>query len=515
MNKNVWVLTASILASSMAFIDGSALNVAIPSLQKAFQATGGDVLWVLNGYFLMLAAFILPAGALGDKLGRKKVFMTGIALFMLASLLCGCAWNISSLIMARLIQGLGGALMIPGSLALINATVSEQEKGKAIGTWSAVTTLVTICGPILGGILADLNFWRGVFLLNLPLGLTALFILATKVPESRNELDSGPIDWLGALLLALGLGSLSYGILEVPDFGFHNLNTSGAIVAGMTLLISFILHQARSTSPMMPLHLFQSPSFLGANVLTLFLYGALSAGLFFLSLNMIQVQGYSQTLAGLATIPFALLLSLLSRRIGGLSDRFGPRYFLTGGPALVAIGFLLLSLPTQTHGPADYWLSFFPGIVVFGLGMAITVAPLTTTVLASAGRHYSGTASGINNAVSRIAAVLAIAVIGAVALSSFQHSLAKRTAVLHLTQETQSSLNKGARKLAATSPPQSLDPAQRQQIQVFIRESFIQTYQLIMLICAVLAGVSALLAWLLIQNNKSPVATQGNAIMAE
>jgi len=502
MTKNSWVLIASILASSMAFIDGSALNVAIPSLQKAFLASGGDILWILNGYFLMLAAFILPAGALGDKLGRKKVFMAGIVLFMLASLACGCSWNVESLIIARIVQGLGGALMIPGSLALINATVSEQERGKAIGTWSAVTTLVTICGPILGGVLADLNLWRAVFFLNLPLGLLALLVLATQVPESRNEADSGPIDIAGALLLAIGLGALSYGILEIPDLGFNHIQIRIALSSGVALLLGFIFHQAHSKNPMMPLHLFNNRSFLGSNLLTLFLYGALSAGMFFLSLNMIQVQGYSQTIAGFSTLPLALLLSTLSRRMGGLSDRFGPRLFLTIGPAIVALGFILLSLPGQTHGAQDYWTSFFPGIMVFGLGMSITVAPLTTTVLASADQNYSGTASGINNAVSRIAAVLAIATLGAIALSSFQHSLEKHITGIPLTKAIHESLEKESKKLAATPVPASLPAAIQARVQNSIHQSFIQSYQLIMLICAALSGLSALMAFLMVVNPK-------------
>ena len=502
MTKNAWVLIASILASSMAFIDGSALNVAIPSLQKAFQATGGDILWILNGYFLMLAAFILPAGALGDKLGRKKVFMAGIALFMMASLACGCSWNVESLIIARIIQGLGGALMIPGSLALINATVTESERGKAIGTWSAVTTLVTICGPILGGILADFHLWRAVFFLNLPLGMIALLVLSTQVPETRNETDSGPIDFAGAFLLATGLGALSYGILEIPDLGFDHVQIRIALTTGVALLLGFIFHQAQSKNPMMPLHLFHNTSFLGSNLLTLFLYGALSAGMFFLSLNMIQVQGYSQTIAGFSTIPFALLLSTLSRRMGGLSDRFGPRLFLTVGPAIVGIGFILLSLPGQTHGAVDYWTSFFPGIMVFGFGMAITVVPLTTTVLASAGQNYSGTASGVNNAVSRIAAVLAIAALGAIALSSFQSNLEKHIKPIPLTPSMQGLLRHESGKMAATPIPSGLTTAVQKQVHRSIHQSFIQTYQLIMLICAGLAGLSAVMAFLMVGNPK-------------
>lgn len=500
MNKNFWVITASILASSMGFIDGTALNVAIPSIQEAFHTSGAEILWILNSYLLMLAAFILPGGALGDKLGRKKVFMAGIMIFLASSIACGLSWNAASLIVARFFQGLGGAFMIPGSLSLINANVADEERGKAIGTWSSVTTLVTLGGPVLGGVLADLHFWRGVFLINVPLGILALVILAAKVPESRNESDNGPIDYWGALLLALGLGGLSYGLLKIPDLGFQSMETGGALLAGVCILAIFIWHEARSNSPMLPLDLFHSSTFTGSNLLTLFLYGALSAGMFFLSLNMIQTQGYSQTLAGISTLPLALLIALFSRKAGSLSDRFGSRRFLIAGPAIAGLGFFLLSLPGLTRGPTDYWQTFFPGILALGLGMSITVAPLTTTVLASAGRQFSGTASGINNAVSRIAGVLAIAGIGALVLTSFQHQLAQKTSVLPLSQETRQALKTESRKLAEASPSAGLPIHVQEQVRTAIQQSFTDTCKRVMLICACLSGISAAFAFLLIRN---------------
>lgn len=500
MSKRFWILSASILASSMAFIDGSALNVAIPSIQKAFNANGSEILWILNSYLLMLAAFILPGGALGDKLGRKKVFITGIAIFLLASVGCGLSPNSQFLIVARFIQGLGGAFMIPGSLSLINASVEPQERGKAIGIWSSVTTLVTVGGPILGGYFADIGFWRGVFLINLPIGIVALLILTHNVPESRNESDNTPIDYLGAFLLALGLGALSYGILRIPDLGFQHIRTSGSIVAGLGMITSFLIHEANSKSPMLPLKLFRSTSFTGSNLLTLFLYGALSGGLFFLSLNLIQIQGYSQTLAGFAGLPFVLLLALLSPRMGSLIGRFSPRLFLTIGPSIVTVAFYLLSLPGQTQGPADYWTAFFPGMLVFGLGMAMTVTPLTTTVLTSAGKQYSGTASGINNAISRIAGVLAIAVLGAFALWQFQHQLLQATAPFALSEEARHSLQLESKKLGETLPPKHLSPILYQHIESAIHHAFIQTYKMMMLLCAGFAGISAVLGFLFIKS---------------
>jgi len=391
-----WILFATILASSMAFIDGSALNVALPSLQADLQASGAQLLWIVNAYMLMLAALILVGGSLGDKLGRKKVFMIGIGLFLLASLACGLAPTVALLIGARVVQGVGGALMIPGSLAIISASFGDDRRGRAIGTWSAATTLVTIAGPLLGGFLADNGLWRGVFLINIPLGVAALLVLLFKVPESRDEQAAPGIDYLGAALASLGLAGLTYGFISAPQLGFGDPLVFGTLLGGVIALAAFVLVEARSRHPMMPLQLFRSRTFSGANLLTLFLYGGLSVGIFFLSLNLVQAQGYSQSLAGLAFTPLAVLISVLSRLAGGLADRFGPRLPLIVGPSLAGLGFLLFAFVGLTAGPPSYWTTFFPGILLFGIGMAITVAPLTAAVMGALPSHYAGTASGIN-----------------------------------------------------------------------------------------------------------------------
>lgn len=502
MKQSRWVLIAAILASSMAFIDGSALNVAMPSLQKSLHASGSQLLWILNAYLLVLAAFILPGGALGDKLGRKKVFMLGIAVFTVASLGCGLAWNSGVLIAMRVLQGFGGAFMIPGSLSLINATVPENERGAAIGSWSAATTLVTLAAPVLGGTLADWHFWRGVFFLNLPLALLALWILNAKVPESRNPNASGRIDFMGAILLVIGLGTLSYGILNVPNLGVQHWGSTGMISAGALVLLGFACWEANTPNPILPLKLFTSRAFTGSNLLTLFLYGALSAGMFFLSLNLVEVQGYSQLQAGLSSLPTAILLSTFSRKVGALSDRWGARHFLIAGPALAGLGFWLLGLQGWTHGAAQYWVTYFPGLFTFGLGMTLTVAPLTTTVLATAPSEYSGTASGVNNAVSRTAGVLAIAAIGAIVLSSFQHHLVQLTAALPLSSLMREQLATAAAQLANTQPPSGLNSALNQQIYHAVSTAFIASYQQVMQICAALAWISALIASVWIHNPK-------------
>ncbi|MCB0833698.1 MAG: MFS transporter, partial [Bacteroidetes bacterium] len=300
-----WTLFAAILASSMAFIDSTALNVAIPALQADFQASGETVLWILNAYLLMLASFILIGGSAGDKLGRKKVFITGIWIFIGSSLACGLAPSAEWLVAARVVQGLGGALMVPGSLSILTSVFPPERRGKAIGVWSMFATIVTVIGPVLGGLLADAGLWRGVFLINLPLGLIALVALYVHVPESRDDTASTNLDYPGALLAAAGLASLTYGFIAMPSLGPVNPRVLGTLAIGTALLVSFVIWEQHSSDPMMPLHLFRSKTFSGTNLLTLFLYGALGVGMFFLSLNMVQLQGYLPSMAGLAMLPFA------------------------------------------------------------------------------------------------------------------------------------------------------------------------------------------------------------------
>ncbi|HET6450530.1 MAG TPA: MFS transporter [Spirochaetia bacterium] len=494
-----WVLTATILASSMAFIDGSALNVALPALQSALQASGEQLLWVVNAYLVMLAALIPIGGSLGDVLGRRKVFAVGIALFMVASLTCGLAPTIGFLIAARLLQGIGASLMIPGSLAIITSFFGRESRGRAIGTWSAFTTIVTVAGPVLGGFLASSGLWRGVFLINLPLGILSLAVLLTRVPESRDEASSRRIDYLGALLLAAGLAGPTYGLLSAPDRGFSDPRVLGSLVLGAAALAAFLAVEARSQHPMIPLALFSSRTFSGVNLLTFGLYGALSAGTFFLSLNLVQAQSYSMTLAGFAFTPFALILTALSRWAGGLVDRGGPRLPLVVGPAIAGAAFLVMAFSGLSDGPSRYWFTFFPGIVLLGVGMGITVAPLTTAVMSSVATHLAGTASGINNAVSRVAGVLAIAVVGALSLFLFAHALQSRTAPLPLDGAARTALSAEASRLGGATVPSSVAADNASAVQAAIRQAFVDTFRVVMLICAVLAWVGAALAGLFVE----------------
>jgi EmrB/QacA subfamily drug resistance transporter len=499
-NAERWVLIAAILASSMAFIDSTALNVTIPAIQKEMNVSGSQLLWITSAYALFLSSLILVGGSLGDHFGRKRIFMLGIGLFTAASLACGLSPNADLLIIARAAQGIGGALMVPGSLSILSATFAPERRGQAIGTWSTFSTVTTLLGPLLGGWLASHGLWRAVFFVNVPLALIALYILATRVPESRDETATGQLDYLGAALATLGLAAVTYGFIEAPNLGLTDPRILLALIGGVVLLAAFIWQERRSPNPMMPLRLFQSRTFSGTNALTFFLYAALGVVPFFLSLNLIQIQGYQETEAGAAFLPFTIILALLSPWMGRLVDRVGPRLPLTVGPFMAGVGFFLFALPGLTGGAASYWTTYFPASIALGIGMGITVAPLTTAVMGSAPQESSGAASGINNAVARTAGVLAVAVLGAIALVVFTQNLDNRGAQLSLAPEMRSALHQEANKLADAAPPQGLDADTAANVRAAIQWSFIDTFRMVAIVGAVLAWLSALLGWLLVES---------------
>lgn len=495
-----WVLFSTIMATSMVFIDGSALNVVLPSMQKDLNATGADIFWVLNAYLLVLAALMLPGGSLGDKFGRKKVFAWGITIFTIGSFLCGISPNIQFLIAARLLQGLGGAFMVPGSLSLITSLINEKERGKAIGTWSSITTIVSIGGPVIGGILGDSGLWRYIFFINIPIGVISLIILWSKVPETSNEDDKGKVDILGALLLVAGLAAITYSFLKFPVVHLKDWKVNTILILGVVDLILFIIVEKRSKSPMINLKLFSNIHFTGLNLLTFFLYGALGGGFLFLSLNLVQIQGYTQTESGLTFLPFTFILGLFSRYIGALSDRLGSRLFLMIGPFIVGLGFLFMSFIKQTSGAGDYWLSFFPGMILVSIGMLLTVVPLTTAVMTSISQKQSGIASGVNNAVSRIAGIFSNAAFGALALLIFTNVVLQKLDGSDFKEMQKDKIVAQTINLGnAQVPADTFNTSQKVQIQALYHGAFLKAYQSVLWVCTLMCFTAAAMAYFLLK----------------
>lgn len=486
-----WVLIASVLAASMVFIDSTALTVAMAALQKDLNATGADLFWINNAYALPLAALLLLGGALGDRLGRKRMYMAGIIVFAVASWLCGCAPTTPSLIAARAAQGVGGALMIPGSLAIIADTFPPSQRGRAIGTWSAGTVIGSAIGPVLGGVLAQLGLWRGVFFINVPLAAAALAVLALKLPADRTT-TAGHLHFGNALLATIGLAGLNFGLIEAPARGFGSPVIVATLGIGVVALIGFAALQ----------HLFESRQLVVAGSVTLLFYGVLNALQFFLPLNLIQAQSYRAAAAGLTQLPLLVLLVALSRWAGGLVDRHGPRWPVTVGTALGAVGFVMLALPGVTVGPRDFWTSFFPGLAVLGVAMGLTVAPLSTTVMSAVTGEQAGLASGINSTLSRLSAVLAIAILGPVIVISFGRSLEVRAR--ELPAPVRIALIAEAGKLGEAKVPAGLDAATTESASRIIRWAFVDAFRLVAWVGAAGSGLGALAAATLLRRRVQP-----------
>jgi EmrB/QacA subfamily drug resistance transporter len=414
-----WVLATTILGSSMAFIDGTVVNVTLPVIQQKLHASAAQAQWVVEAYTLFLSAFLLVGGSLGDRFGRKRVFAIGASLFAAASMLCGLSPSAEALIVARGLQGFGAALLVPGSLAILSAHFGERERGRAIGTWSGFTAMTTTAGPVLGGWLVQHASFRWVFFINVPVAAAVLMLARWKVTESRDPEATGPLDWRGAALAALGLGSLVYGLISFSSPA-HRIRAIVAAASGALLLSIFARVEHKAPSPMLPLSLFRSKPFRGANLVTLFLYAAMGATLFFWPFTLIGVQGYSPAAAGAAMLPLVLMVFALSRWSGALVDRYGARKPLIVGPLVAGVGFFLFAVP-GLHG--RYVSTYLLPTVVLGLGMTISVAPLTTVVMSSVPASHAGTASAVNNAVARTAGLLAIAVLGIVVSSVFTTEL--------------------------------------------------------------------------------------------
>ncbi len=503
-NERRWVLLATILASVIAYIDESVVNVALPAIAKNLAASVAVIQWVINAYTLCLAAFLLVGGAAGDQLGRRRVFVTGIAVFAVASVWCGLSANVSQLIMARAVQGIGAALLIPCSLAIIGASFPEAERGAAIGTWAGFSAIAAAIGPLMGGWIVDHLAWQAIFLINPFLAVAALWIAWRHVPESHDPQAPQGIDALGSLLAFGGLGGVTFALIALPDRGVRDIPFVVSLAAGLPLLAAFLWHERRARSPMMPFDLFRSRTFSGINMMTLLLYGALGGAFFLLPFDLIQVHGYSATLAGAVFLPFTVIMGVLSRWSGRLLDRAGARLPLTIGPTITAAGFALLAW----SGPATpYWLAFLLPIAIIGFGMAVTVAPLTTTVINAVGEHQTGVASGINNAVASAATLLAIAIFGAVALGAFNRELDRHLQIATLSPNARQTVETARGKFMIDPGQTTASAGDRLIADTVVKESLAEGIRASMLLAALLALASAGCAALTIRSRKDEPVT--------
>jgi len=490
-----WVLAATIIGSAIAFIDGTVVNVALPQIQQRLGATAVDAQWIVAAYTLFLAALILVGGSLGDHYGRRRTFLLGVGIFAVASVACALALTPGQLIGARAVQGVGGALLVPGSLAIIGASFREENRGKAIGTWSGFSGITTAIGPILGGYLVDNVSWRAAFLLNVPLAIAVIFIAVRHVPESRDP-DARWLDIPGAILATVGLGGIVYGLIESSNAGFGSVAVILSLFLGALALVAFLVRERRTREPMLPLSLFRSRNFSGANLLTLLLYAGLGGALYFFPFVLIQVHGYSATAAGSSFLPFVIITFLTSRWAGGLVTRYGARLPLIIGPVIAATGFILFAIP-GTDG--SYWTTFFPAVAVLGFGMSFVIAPLTTTALNSVAGRHSGLASGVNNAVSRSAGLLAIPLLGIFVFLTFSAALEARTASLDLSPQARQQLEADKVDLGAAEIPEGVGGETAASVKRAVAESFVAGFRVAMVAAAILAVASAAASALIIE----------------
>ncbi len=493
-NRERWILAATITASSMAFIDMTIVNVALPVLQRGLGATFAEAQWVVEAYTLFLSALVLAGGTLGDLYGRRRCFALGIAIFALASAACGMAPNPISLIVSRAVQGIGSALLMPGSLAILAAGFPAERRGRAIGLWSAVSGVCVAIAPAFGGWLIATFSWRWVFLINLPLAITALTITQTRLPESRGREDSH-LDIPGTLLATFGLGGLTFGLIRAGQAGFANAAAAWPMALGAVALFGFFLVERRSRHPMIPLHLFRLPTFAGIQIFTFLLWSALSGALFFVPFRLMQVQGFGPLQAGGALLPCVVVISILSRWAGGLADRWGAQRPLIAGSIVAALGYFLLAVP----GPATpYWLGVLPALMVLGLGMGICVAPVTVTAMSAAGNQHVGVASAINNMVARTGGLLAVALFGLILAQRFGAALDLSLAGLALPADALAALSSERAKLAAAILPPGLDSQQQILLKDAIMAAFVAGYRWVMVLASLLATAGAVVAivWL-------------------
>jgi EmrB/QacA subfamily drug resistance transporter len=486
-----WILVATVLGSSMDFIDGTVVNVALPSLQSSFGATGTQVQWVVEAYALFLSALLLTGGSVGDRFGLRNTFLAGVVLFGSASVWCGFAPSLHQLLLARCLQGAAGALLVPNSLALLSASFSGAERGRAIGTWSGFASMMTALGPVVGGYMVQHGSWRWVFFLNIPIGVTTVWITLAKINPIAPPRNTKAFDWLGAILGTAALSLITFSLMEW-EAGQAYTHFAGLI--GLTFLATFVYVEGLSAAPLMPVDLFRSRNFTGANLLTFFLYAALAGTLFYLPLNLIQIQGYSPTQAGAAMLPLVVIMFTLSRWAGGLIPRYGAKLPLVLGPMITAGGYALLAIPGV--GGA-YWKNYLPAMLVLGLGMSISVAPLTTLVMSSVDQRRAGAASGVNNTISQTSALLALAICSPLFYLKFSDSLPKHLQRAAVSAQIAEQIEQQKRRLGAI---QTQDASAKSAVD----ESFVGAFRLITLFAGLSAAAAGITAACTIRNGEMP-----------
>lgn len=490
-----WVIAAAALGSGMAFLDSTVVNVALPALQEGLGASGSQAQWVFGSFGLVIATLLLVGGSLGDRYGRRKAFVAGAALFGAASVGCALAADLGQLIAARALQGAGGALLVPGALAILGASFEGENRGRAIGAWDALSAIAFAAGPVVGGLLVEHVSWRAAFLIAPTLAVPAVVLAIRHVPESRDP-GASRLDLPGAVLASVGLAGIVYGLIRLPSAGISDPAVLAAFAAGLAALAGFVAVERRGRRPMVPPELFRSRGFGGASLFTLLFYMAATGSLYFVPFLMVQVHGYSAVAAGSTFLPFVAAALLIGRFSGGLLSRYGARPLLVVASLAVGAGLLLFTAPGADGG--SYWTGFFPAMVVQGFGLALAIAPLTKAALDAVDHERAGLASGVNNAVCRLAGLLAVAGFGILVFAGFSAGLDARTEGLSLSAGQRAALEAEKADLGAAQAPEGVNAQTAARIERAVAESFVSGFRLAMGAAAGLAAASALVAWLLV-----------------
>ncbi len=489
-------LVAAILGLAVVIIDGTAVGVALPDIEQDLGATLADQQWIVNSYLLALASLLLVGGSLGDIFGRKRIYLMGLVGFGATSLLCGLAPNVELLIAFRALQGAAGALLVPGTLAIITAAFDADERGQAIGQWAAWSGLAGALGPIVGGALVDGFGWRWVFLINVPVIAATVALTMRVVKESRDPTADRRLDVPGVVLAALGLGGVTYALIASPAAGWGDPVVLAALALGVSGLVAFFVAEARSSHPLMPLHFFRQGNFAAANAATLAVYAALSGAFFFIPIFLIEVSGFSALEAGFVLFPMTIIMLVLSPRAGRWGDRFGPRWFMAGGPVVAAAGLLLL---VRLDENTDYFTDLLPALVIFGVGLSLTVAPLTTTVMGAVEATHAGVASGINNMLSRVAGLLGIAVVGTLLATRFEAGLTA-DAPADATEDVQAALDDARDRPLAEPDLEGLDATTAALVEMIVTDASVSAFRVAILAAAGLALLGGIISAIWIRN---------------